>query len=116
MTRQKQPRRIVTAWTTINRKTIRLGGVTEIATDLGVDASRITTWTNRKRLNDRAMRTPDPVLVLAMGPVYDIDAWRAYRDMPARTREETEALALQYANEDRERDAVAWGMAAVDAG
>lgn len=51
-------------------KTTRIGGVAEIAEKYGVDRNTVSTsWAARRGLTG----FPQPVAVLRMGPVYDLD-------------------------------------------
>lgn len=50
-------------------------GVAEIAADLGVPRSTVSMWDARRRTNG----FPEPVAELAMGPVYDLEEVRAWR-------------------------------------
>lgn len=78
MTRTKQPRRIVTEVTNLNGRAMRVGGVNEIATELNVNASRVTTWRHRARKNAHGQTPPEPVLVRSMGPMFNLDEWRRW--------------------------------------
>lgn len=49
----------------------RLAGVAEVARELGVGRTTVTQWTARRPRNG----CPEPVAVLAMGPVFDLDEW-----------------------------------------
>jgi hypothetical protein len=55
-----------------------LGGVAEVADLFGVPRTTASMWANRRAQTG----FPEPVQVLAMGPVYDMDAvrlWHAQR-------------------------------------
>lgn len=66
---------------TINGVTARFGGVTEVANDLGVEPTRVTTWINRQQKNAQGHTPPPAVLSLGMGTLHNADAWRAWRGL-----------------------------------
>lgn len=51
---------------------LELGGIAEIARELGVQRNKVSMWEMRSATSD----FPAPVAVFAMGPVYDMDAVR----------------------------------------
>lgn len=67
---------------TIDGVTARYGGVTEVANDLGVEPTRVTTWISRQQRNRNGQRPPVAVLAFGMGTVHNVDAWRAWKGEP----------------------------------
>lgn len=58
---------------------IRLGGVREVAAELGVEPTNITTWMSRRAQNG----CPEAVAQARMGSIFDLDEWVAWRPAPA---------------------------------
>lgn len=79
MSRTAQPRERQTEWVEINGRLVRPGGTSEVATELGVTTTRVTTWVSRRKIGANGQTPPGHVLPrFAMGPVYDLDEWRAW--------------------------------------
>jgi hypothetical protein len=101
MSRIKRPARRVTVQADINGRLVRPGGVTEVATELGMPLTTVTTWITRKQTNDQGQQCPGVLLgPFAMGPVYNVDDWCRWRGVPVPTGAELDALAAEYAAED----------------
>lgn len=102
MSRQKRPARRVTVQADLDGHLVRPGGVTEVATELGVRTTRVTSWIQRQApLGVNGKQPPAPILgPFAMGPVFNVDEWLRWRGLPVPTGAELDALAKQYAAED----------------
>lgn len=87
MSRSKIERQQVTTVTKIDDSYVRLGGIAEVATELGVAPTRVTTWRNRGRIVSDAA-PPEPLFQFAMGPVFDLDEWRTWYGIPALTEQD----------------------------
>lgn len=53
---------------------VELGGVAEIAEEFGIGRSRVSMWSSRRESSG----FPEPLAILAAGPVFDMAAVRAW--------------------------------------